>query len=121
MIKAVLFDLDGVLVDMPEGHYEALNKTLSLFGTKINRDEHASVFNGLPTRKKVEKLIEIGLGHGFQREIDWIEEMSSWFVEWFAFLGLAEITTPVGVIYSATDATAEMYRVTYRGAEKLEE
>lgn len=54
--KAVLFDLDGVLVDMPEGHYEALNKALSLFGAKIEREEHFAFFNGLPTRKKVAEL-----------------------------------------------------------------
>lgn len=54
--KAVLFDLDGVLVSMPDGHYEALNKALSVFGTEISRDEHFSHFNGLPTRKKLEEL-----------------------------------------------------------------
>ena len=54
--KAILFDLDGVLVNMPDGHYEALNKALSLFGTKIEKDEHYSHFNGLPTRKKVAEL-----------------------------------------------------------------
>ncbi len=60
MIKAVLFDLDGVLVDMPEGHYEALNKALSLFGAKIEREEHGSIFNGLPTRAKIEKMEQTG-------------------------------------------------------------
>jgi HAD superfamily hydrolase (TIGR01509 family) len=55
-IKAILFDLDGVLVDMPKGHYEALNKALSLFGARIEEDEHHSFFNGLPTRKKLEHL-----------------------------------------------------------------
>jgi len=60
MIKAILFDLDGVLVDMPEGHYEALNKALSLFGAKIEKEEHISVFNGLPTRAKIEKMEQIG-------------------------------------------------------------
>jgi beta-phosphoglucomutase len=56
MIKAVLFDLDGVLVNMPTGHYEALNKALALFGANINEDEHFDFFNGLPTRKKLEEL-----------------------------------------------------------------
>jgi len=55
-IKAVLFDLDGVLVDMPDGHFEALNKALSLFGANIAKDEHFNFFNGLPTRKKIEEL-----------------------------------------------------------------
>ena len=54
--RAILFDLDGVLVNMPDGHYEALNKTLALFGAKIEQEEHFRHFNGLPTRKKIEEL-----------------------------------------------------------------
>lgn len=60
MIKAVLFDLDGVLVDMPDVHYEALNRVLALFGAGIGRDEHLAFFNGLPTRKKLEFLENSG-------------------------------------------------------------
>ena len=56
MIKAILFDLDGVLVNMPDGHYEALNRALALFGAKIEKDEHFNFFNGLPTKKKLEEL-----------------------------------------------------------------
>ena len=54
--RAIIFDLDGVLVNMTDGHYEALNKALALFGTQINKDEHFNFFNGLPTRKKLEEL-----------------------------------------------------------------
>jgi len=57
-IKAVLFDLDGVLVNMPDGHYEAVNKAIELFGARIDRDEHESTFNGLPTKRKIEMLVE---------------------------------------------------------------
>ncbi|MDO8591185.1 MAG: HAD family hydrolase [bacterium] len=60
MIKAILFDLDGVLVNMPDGHFEALNKALSLFGAKIEQEEHFQFFNGLPTRKKIEELEKQG-------------------------------------------------------------
>jgi beta-phosphoglucomutase len=56
MIKAIIFDLDGVLVDMPDGHYEALNRALSVFGTRIEEEEHHTFFNGLPTKKKLEEL-----------------------------------------------------------------
>lgn len=59
-LKAVIFDLDGVLVDMPHGHYHALNKALSLFGVKIEEEEHYTTYNGLPTRKKLEKLEKEG-------------------------------------------------------------
>jgi beta-phosphoglucomutase-like phosphatase (HAD superfamily) len=55
-IKAVLFDLDGVLVDATEWHYEALNRALALFGYAISRYEHLTTYNGLPTRKKLEML-----------------------------------------------------------------
>jgi beta-phosphoglucomutase len=60
--KAVLFDLDGVLVDATEWHYESLNRALGLFGFSINRYEHLSAYNGLPTRTKLEMLtVEKGL------------------------------------------------------------
>ena len=52
-ISVVLFDLDGVLVDATEWHYEALNRALRLFGFDISRYEHLSAYNGLPTRKKL--------------------------------------------------------------------
>ena len=58
MIKLVIFDLDGVLVDARELHYEALNRALETFGTSymIGREEHLSTYDGLPTKKKLETL-----------------------------------------------------------------
>ncbi len=56
MIKAVLFDMDGVLIDAKDWHYEALNKALGLFGIEINRYDHLNTFDGLPTAVKL-KLI----------------------------------------------------------------
>lgn len=61
-VKAVLFDLDGVLVDATEWHYVALNRALGLFGFEISRYEHLSSYNGLPTKKKLKMLsVEKGL------------------------------------------------------------
>ncbi|WP_242218989.1 hypothetical protein [Shinella zoogloeoides] len=37
MIKAVLFDMDGVLIDAKDWHYEALNRALDLFGMACQR------------------------------------------------------------------------------------
>jgi len=54
MIKAVLFDLDGVLVDACEWHYVALNRAImEVGGFEINREEHNTTFNGLPTKQKL--------------------------------------------------------------------
>ena len=61
MIKLVLFDLDGVLVDARELHYEALNLALSSVDEKyvISRDEHLSTFDGTSTKKKLNMLTEL--------------------------------------------------------------
>lgn len=61
-IKAILFDMDGVLIDAKEWHYQALNRALDLFGMPISRFDHLMTFDGLPTRKKLEMLcVERGL------------------------------------------------------------
>jgi beta-phosphoglucomutase len=55
-IKAIIFDMDGVLIDAKEWHYLALNKALELFGMPISRQDHICTYDGLPTRKKLEIL-----------------------------------------------------------------
>jgi beta-phosphoglucomutase len=55
-IKAILFDMDGVLIDAKDWHYEALNRSLGIFGFDISRYDHLVTFDGLPTRKKLEML-----------------------------------------------------------------
>lgn len=56
----VIFDLDGVLVDSRDIHYEALNRALNNVDKKyiINRDEHLSFYDGLPTSRKLTMLTE---------------------------------------------------------------
>ncbi len=74
MIKVIIFDLDGVLVDAREMHYEALNRSLAKFGYTITRDEHLSTFDGLPTIKKLQMLTELkGLPEDLYDEI-WREK-----------------------------------------------
>jgi beta-phosphoglucomutase len=72
-IKAIIFDMDGVLIDAKDWHYEALNRALGLFGYSINRYDHLTNFDGLPTRRKLEILtlergLPIGL-HDFLNEL----------------------------------------------------
>ena len=56
MIRAVVFDMDGVLIDAKDWHYEALNRALQHFGMEISRVDHLTTFDGLPTRRKLEML-----------------------------------------------------------------
>ena len=54
--KGIIFDMDGVLIDAREWHYEALNAALEPFGYAIPIMEHENRFDGLPTTKKLEIL-----------------------------------------------------------------
>jgi len=58
--KLVIFDLDGVLINSRELHYEALNNALMKIGSEyvISREEHLSTYDGLNTTKKLEMLSE---------------------------------------------------------------
>ena len=57
MIKVVIFDLDGVLVDTKMIHFEALNLSLKKYGyEEISIDDHVKVFDGLPTNEKLKIL-----------------------------------------------------------------
>jgi HAD superfamily hydrolase (TIGR01509 family) len=55
--NTILFDLDGVLVDACDWHYEALNESLNeILGIKITKEDHENKFNGLPTKVKLDML-----------------------------------------------------------------
>jgi HAD superfamily hydrolase (TIGR01509 family) len=58
MIKLIIFDLDGVLVDAKEIHYESLNKALKQIDEKfvITREEHLTKYDGLTTKTKLKLL-----------------------------------------------------------------
>jgi len=60
MNKLVIFDLDGVLIDSRELHYDALNNALRTVGEQyvITREEHLSKYDGLNTTRKLKMLTE---------------------------------------------------------------
>ena len=56
-MNCIIFDLDGVLVDTCDWHYQALNSSLMQhLNISISRSDHESEFNGLPTRVKLQML-----------------------------------------------------------------
>jgi beta-phosphoglucomutase-like phosphatase (HAD superfamily) len=64
MIKLIIFDLDGVLVDMKDMHFLTLNAAISDYDSKfaISYNEHLSKYDGMKTYDKLTKLsIEKGL------------------------------------------------------------
>lgn len=61
VLTTLLFDLDGVLVDAKDWHKEALNSALLEYGYRpISVDEHRNEFDGLPTKEKLNKLVQRG-------------------------------------------------------------
>ncbi len=75
MIKAILFDMDGVLIDARDWHYQALNKALGHFGFNISRESHLSTFDGLPTKSKLEILTKaVGLPKGLHELINLLKQ-----------------------------------------------
>lgn len=58
MKTAIIFDLDGVLVDSKEIHFDALNLALQSINEKyvISREEQEETFEGMTTRSKLDIL-----------------------------------------------------------------
>ena len=58
MIDTIIFDLDGVLINSKNIHFESLNRALSHNKLKyqISYEDHLKSFDGLPTSKKLEIL-----------------------------------------------------------------
>jgi HAD superfamily hydrolase (TIGR01509 family) len=61
MVKFIIFDLDGVLIDAKEIHYNSLNEALKEINESfiIKWDEHLSIFDGLKTNEKLNLLTKL--------------------------------------------------------------
>lgn len=67
--STILFDLDGVIVEAKNIHFEALNRALPK-QYEISWKEHLSTFDGLKTNQKLELLTELkGLSNDLYQEI----------------------------------------------------
>jgi len=61
MIKLVLFDLDGVLLDAKHIHYEALNNAIRTVAGEhlmISEEDHTNIYDGRKTIEKLQILTE---------------------------------------------------------------
>lgn len=72
MDKVIIFDLDGVLVDSKDIHFNALNNALESIDAKyiISGNDHKSIYDGLPTKIKLQILTQkTGLEESFYKKI----------------------------------------------------
>ena len=67
-MKLIIFDLDGVLVEAKNIHYEALNDALTEInpGYRIDWNSHLNKYDGLKTYQKLDLLTE---QKGLPREV----------------------------------------------------
>ena len=79
MIKLIIFDLDGVLVEAKNIHYDALNLAIEKYDKNcvIDWNEHLSKYDGLKTQQKLEMLTkDKGLSLEFHKLI-WDEKQKT--------------------------------------------
>ncbi len=119
MIRGVIFDMDGVLIEAKDWHYEALNRALGLFGFEISRYEHLTTYDGLPTKRKLE-MLSIGSGlpkelHGFINEMKQVYTMElvhahcrPQFVHEYALSNLKAAGMRLGVASNSIRSTVEL-------------
>ena len=70
-ILAVIFDMDGVLIDARQWHFKALKIALADHGFELDDDYHEAMLDGLPTKDKLEILKkEFGLKQSLFGSID---------------------------------------------------
>lgn len=55
-IKAILYDLDGVLIDTKNWHFRALNTAIGVHGITITEQEQKELYEALPTAEKLKLL-----------------------------------------------------------------
>lgn len=60
MLRAVIFDFDGVIVDSEMMHFEAFNKSLQPYEVQISEEQYFKEYLGLTDRDLLRTLIEEG-------------------------------------------------------------
>jgi uncharacterized protein len=72
-------------------------------------------FDCVPTRQLAERVVGLGRQLGYDEDMDWLEEIHAWPIEWSSLHGIAEVRTPVVKISTQTDALATRRVARFRG------
>lgn len=107
MIDTIIFDLDGVLIDSRDVHFNAFNKALKKSNIKyqITYDEHLNEFDGLPTIIKLKILNKRGyVNSKLNKKIQFYKDK-------FTKLGLNEKIKYSKEIYEMFKKLSENYKL----------
>jgi HAD superfamily hydrolase (TIGR01509 family) len=104
MIKLIIFDLDGVLVEAKTIHYEALNDALGP-EYSIEWNEHLSIYDGLKTNQKLDMLTQNkGLPLEMHKEV-WDNK------QMYTLQALRNLKADENLISTMQNLTTEGYRL----------
>ena len=70
MLRAVIFDFDGVIADSEMMHFKAFNEALEPYHLKISRQQYFKEYLGLTDRDLISTLAKEGILNADQEQID---------------------------------------------------
>ena len=100
MIKAFLFDLDGVLTDTSEYHYQAWQRLADEEGLPFSRQDNEAL-RGVSRRESLAILLK-GISISEKTADAWMERKNRYYLE------LVERMTPSNLLPGAADLLAEL-------------
>ncbi|MFA5423520.1 MAG: HAD family phosphatase [Phycisphaerae bacterium] len=74
MLRAVIFDFDGVIADSETSHFTAFNKALKSYGVSISRQQYFSEYLGLTDMDLLRTLVEQGILKTEPQQVELIAE-----------------------------------------------
>lgn len=91
MTKAVIFDLDGVIVDTAHYHYIAWKRLASEFNINLTPQQN-ELLKGVSRMRSLEIILELGNIHLDQAEMERLaDKKNKWFVEYIESIRPEEI------------------------------
>lgn len=73
-------------------------------------------FDCAASRQVGQEITNLARAMGYEHEIDWMQEILSWPVQWSALHGIAETKTPILKMVARADATAGKHTLDWQGA-----